>query len=87
MEFDKSPNPYLDARREWSERYGHYLVQAKNWRIAAASAFLISLVLALALIISVTKQKVIPYVVEIDKQGNTSAIGVANEFKKHDRKS
>src|SRR3569833_2653312 len=24
------PNPYLDARREWNERYGDYIAQARN---------------------------------------------------------
>lgn len=29
---------YLVARREWLERYGDYIAQAKNWRIAAPAS-------------------------------------------------
>ena len=28
-------DPYLDARREWNERYGSYISRAKNWRLMA----------------------------------------------------
>ena len=41
------PNPYLDARREWNERYGSYIAQARNWRFAAVVALLLALVCAL----------------------------------------
>ncbi|MCX7676218.1 MAG: VirB8/TrbF family protein, partial [Alteraurantiacibacter sp.] len=30
--------PYLAARREWDDRYGHLLTQARNWRLAATAA-------------------------------------------------
>ncbi|MBU2822367.1 type IV secretion system protein, partial [Acidithiobacillus caldus] len=29
---------YLAARREWLERYGDYIAQAKNWRMMAFGA-------------------------------------------------
>ena len=28
-------NPYLNARREWDERYGDQIARAKSWRAAA----------------------------------------------------
>ena len=31
-------SPYLSARREWNERYGDYIAQARNWRRAAFAA-------------------------------------------------
>ena len=36
----KSPsaNPYLEARREWDERYGDALSRAHHWRLAAFAA-------------------------------------------------
>ena len=40
------PNPYLDNRREWNERYGSYIAQARNWRFAAVVALLLALVCA-----------------------------------------
>jgi len=31
----ESYNPYLAARREWDERYGHLITRERNWRIMA----------------------------------------------------
>jgi type IV secretion system protein VirB5 len=28
-------NPYLAARREWDERYGHLITRERNWRLMA----------------------------------------------------
>ena len=36
-------NPYLDARKEWDERYGSLISRANNWRRAAFAALLIAL--------------------------------------------
>ena len=50
-------SPYLDARKEWDERYGSLISRANNWRRAAFVALLIALLetgglIALALLIS-----------------------------------
>ena len=44
VENSPNKNPYLDARREWNERYGSYINQAKNWRLTSLISMLISLV-------------------------------------------
>lgn len=37
---------YIQARREWDERYGDLVLGKRNWQIASAGLMLLSLVLA-----------------------------------------
>ncbi|MDD5406960.1 MAG: VirB8/TrbF family protein [Sulfurovaceae bacterium] len=66
---NKSVNPYLDGRREWNERYGSYISQAKNWRIFAFLSLLIALMAVAGVIYIGSQSKVKPVLVEIDKLG------------------
>ena len=43
----QAQTPYLRAKKEWDERIGSAIVQAKNWRLLA----LITSVLALLLLV------------------------------------
>ncbi len=36
-------NPYLEARREWDERYADLVLGKRNWQIAAGGLLLLSL--------------------------------------------
>ncbi len=75
-------NPYLDARREWNERYGGYIAQARNWRIAALLALCIALVSAGGLIHVASQSQIVPYIVRVDKLGSTAiAERVGEPFK------
>ncbi|AIL64747.1 conjugal transfer protein TrbF [Rickettsiales bacterium Ac37b] len=76
------PNPYVEARREWVERYGDYIVQAKNWRISTLVVSSIAVILA----ISITKNKIIPYIVQVDKLGKIEAVEQALAYKTPDHK-
>lgn len=66
--------PYLNARREWDERYGDLLSRARNWRLAA----LISMAtagLAVAGIAWIGSQsKIQPFVVAVDALGAPVAV-------------
>lgn len=71
-------NPYVEARREWNERYSDYIKQAHHWRIVA-------LICAVTAVISVggvayigAQSKVVPYVVEVDKLGAAAAVTPAD---------
>ncbi len=79
-------NPYINAKREWVERYGDYITQARNWRIATGVSLVIVLFLSIDLSISITKSKVIPYIVEVDKLGKVSAALPAEQLKHLDTK-
>lgn len=67
-------SPYLLARREWNERYGDYIAQARNWKWVAIISLLISLASVGGVTHFASQNKLIPYVVEIDKRGATVAV-------------
>jgi len=68
---------YLQARREWDERYGDLVLGRRNWQIASAGLMLLSIVLALGIVWMSARSKVIPYVVEVDKLGYAITIPTA----------
>ena len=70
-------NYYMAGRREWNERYGDYISQAKNWRAVAITTS-IAAILAVAGVGYIGAQnKFVPYVVAVDKLGTPAAIGAA----------
>ncbi|EAJ5683696.1 conjugal transfer protein TrbF [Campylobacter lari] len=75
-EIDTSNNPYLNAKTEWLERYGDYITRARNWQIMAIGSLIISLVCILFLGYIGSQNKLIPYVIEVDKLGNTAKVGI-----------
>lgn len=77
-ELPPSTNPYINARREWNERYGDYIAQAANWRLAALMAIGVSLMSIVGLIYMGSQNHFIPYVVEVDKLGAAVAAGPAD---------
>lgn len=64
-------NPYINARREWNERYGSYISQAKNWRILAFLSMGVAIVSLFGVIFFASQNKLIPYVVEVNGEGKT----------------
>jgi type IV secretion system protein VirB5 len=71
--------PYQRAAQDWDERIGLARVQARNWRLMALGQLLLASGLAGALVWSETQGTVVPYVVEVDRLGETRAIGPAIE--------
>jgi len=71
-------NPYVEARREWNERYGDYIHQAQHWRTIAVLSGLVALVCAVGVVYIGAQSKVVPYVVEVDKLGETAAVARAD---------
>ena len=74
-----SANPYTEARREWNERYGDYISQAKNWRLCAIISGLVALVSVIGVVYIGAQNKIVPYVVQVDKNGLAEAIGFADK--------
>jgi len=62
-------NPYVEARREWDERYADLVLGKRNWQIAAAGLLALSLILGSGIVWLTTRSRYIPYVVEVDKLG------------------
>lgn len=64
-----SANPYVEARRDWDERYADLVLGKRNWQIAAGGLLVLSIMLAAGLIWLSSRSRYIPYVVEVDKLG------------------
>lgn len=71
---EASTVPYLDARREWNERYGDYISRARNWRLAALGSLLVNAILAAGLVWQASQSRIVPYVVEVDQLGQAVAV-------------
>lgn len=62
-------NVYVEAWRQWDERYADLVLGKRNWQIAAASSMVVSLVLAIGIVWQSSRSRYVPYVVEVDKLG------------------
>src|SRR5258708_5008867 len=71
---------YLQARREWDDRYGDLVLGKRNWQIALGGLMLLSLILALGIVWMSARTKVIPFVVEVHKLGYSITIPTALQF-------
>ena len=69
-------NPYLDARREWDERYGDALARARNWRRVAFGALAVALVAVVGIAHIGAQSKIEPYVIAMGRMGSPIAFGV-----------
>lgn len=81
-----SSDPYLDARREWNERYGSYIARAKNWRLMAFGVLGICLIETIGLVALATQNKLVPYVVQVDKLGSAVPVARADQMNKTDER-
>jgi len=70
--------PYQKAAQVWDERIGSARVQAKNWRLMAFGALLLSGGLASALIWQSLRGTVTPWVVQVDQLGQAQVIAPAD---------
>ncbi len=75
---DQTTSPYLDARREWNERYGSYVAQARNWRAAAFFALVLAAGAVAGLVKIASQSQIVPYIVRVDKLGNAAAVDRAD---------
>src|SRR3569623_1788412 len=81
------PNPYLDARREWNERYGDYIAQARNWRYAAFITLLVCGALALGVVWQMTQSRIVAYIVEVVCFGRSLAMVCADKAAPADQRN
>lgn len=75
-----TPEPvtlYQRAAQVWDDRLGSARTQAKNWRLMAFGCLTLSVGLAAGLVKLSSESRITPYVVEIDKLGQTQAVGPA----------
>jgi type IV secretion system protein VirB5 len=72
-------NPYLSARREWDERYGHLITRERNWRVMAFLCALSSLLTVAGLVWLSARSRIVPFVVAMDSLGRPVAAGPAEQ--------
>ena len=65
---------YMAARREWNERYGSYISQAHNWRLAAFAGFGLAALGIGGCVWMSSQSHVQPFVVEVNKLGDALAV-------------
>lgn len=70
---------YVEARREWNERYGDYITQAANWRVTALACLGLLAGSLAGNVYQGLQTKTIPYVVAVDDLGR--AVGGAYSIK------
>lgn len=69
--------PYQRAAQAWDDRIGSARVQAKNWRLAFFGTLMLSGGLAAGLVWQGARGTITPWVVEVDKLGQTQAVAPA----------
>jgi type IV secretion system protein VirB5 len=79
-------NPYLNARREWNERYGSYIARARAWQWAALAALAVALIAVAGVVYLSSQQRLVPYVVEVDKLGQVAAVARAEPLRTPDQR-
>ena len=70
----ESGNPYLSARRTWNEHVGDQAASRQTWQMLGLLSLLIALAGVGGMIYIGSQSKFIPYVVEVDKLGQTVAV-------------
>ncbi len=76
---NRPENPYLAARREWDERYGHLITRERNWRLMALLCALSSLLTVGGLVYLSARTHIVPFVVAMDSLGRPVAAGPAEQ--------
>jgi type IV secretion system protein TrbF len=67
-------NPYIDAQREWSDRYGVQTQLSSRWFYVSVILLIICIILSLGIIIQMKSTKIYPYIVEIDQFDRTQNV-------------
>ena len=72
-------NPYLSARLEYEDRYGAAVKTSSIWRRISAMMTILCVLFGGCMIWLASQNKVIPYIVQIDRHGYAVAIKSAQE--------
>jgi type IV secretion system protein TrbF len=78
--YGKTPQPetpYQRAAQVWDDRIGSARMQARNWRLMAFGSLILSAGFATALVWQSARGTVVPWVVQIDRLGQSQAVAAA----------
>jgi type IV secretion system protein TrbF len=67
-------NPYVEARREWNDRYLELVRERRLWQIVASAELVVLMIAVTGLVWLSLQHKTVPYVVEVDSLGAALAI-------------
>ena len=70
----ESDNPYLCARRTWNDYIGAQVAARQTWQMMGLLSLAIALAGVVGMVYIGSQSKFIPYVVEVDKLGQTIAV-------------
>jgi type IV secretion system protein VirB5 len=79
-------NPYLSARRTWNEHVGDQVASRQTWQMLGLLCLLIALAGVGGMVYIGSQSKFIPYVVEVDKLGQTIAVSSVDRAKGVDQR-
>lgn len=75
----ETDNPYLNAKRVWNAHEGDILASRTMWQIVGVLSLLIALCAVGGVIHIGQQSKFVPYVVEVDKLGQSLAVARADQ--------
>lgn len=81
-----SENPFLAGKLEWNERYGSYVKSARDWRIVGIAGMTMAVIGFSYALYQSTQVKFVPYIVEVDKLGNSVTAGVPQQIEYADQR-
>ena len=67
-------NPYLSARKEYGDRYGSSVRDAARWRQISFVVVMLCAAFGVMMMWLASQNKVVPYIVQVDKHGYAVAI-------------
>jgi type IV secretion system protein TrbF len=75
----ENDNPYLSARRTWNDHTKAVMSSRQAWQIMGILSLLVALVAVGGIIHIAQLSRFVPYVVQVDKLGQTAAVSVADK--------
>lgn len=75
----ENDNPYLSARRTWNDHTQALMSSRQAWQIMGILSLLVALVAVGGMIHIAQLSRFVPYVVQVDKLGQTAAVSVADQ--------
>jgi type IV secretory pathway TrbF-like protein len=75
----KSDNPYLNARKLWNDHTQGLMNSLRMWQSIALLSLMITLAAVGGVLHLASQSKFVPYVIEVDKLGQTMAVGAAQK--------
>lgn len=76
----ESQNHYLAGRQAWAEAFGSFIQERNRWRLVALLVSIIAILLGISNIMQLRQQKVIPYMIEVDRAGRISGGPMAKKL-------